>query len=327
MTHDIKRRFGRRGRATWLAMAALAIGAPGCAAASGVSGVFVTAKANLVELIQIVQTPDGRLSGRVEDVSLAPNGNVEDKTMSFDGAADGRQIVLSIRLPFLGVARSATASLDGDMLHLWWQGGSEVLRRADTNQFETAVYALRSRSSQIKAELVRENAARDRETAVQSVLALGQRVSQNVDALAASTTSAAASLRRADEQYGDLASNAQRNRRVPFILSASNAQHVQSMHAGTDAQGYVIQINLVHSDVRSLAARMTLMVSDARSSITSMEAACHSPLTAANPGAEQQCARLSEETSREETLVTDLQKAFNLAKASYQDAIDQANAP
>ena len=46
-------------------------------------------------MVQIIRTPDQRLAGRIEEVSLGSDGSVQDNSIAMDGAADGSQVTLS----------------------------------------------------------------------------------------------------------------------------------------------------------------------------------------------------------------------------------------
>lgn len=59
---------------------------------NSVSGVYVQKFADGILFIQIVKSPDGKVSGRVEVVSMQPSGILKDRSYSLDGTIDGNQI-------------------------------------------------------------------------------------------------------------------------------------------------------------------------------------------------------------------------------------------
>ena len=66
------------------------------ALANGISGTYVGKGDNIAVLIQIVQTNDGNLTGRYEQVVLQPNGKIDDMNAAIVGATDGQTVAVTI---------------------------------------------------------------------------------------------------------------------------------------------------------------------------------------------------------------------------------------
>jgi hypothetical protein len=73
------------------------LGAGSPAVADGLSGTYVGKGSNSAFLIQIVETDDGHLTGRYEQVTLQTGGKLNDMNAAITGAADGQTVVVTIK--------------------------------------------------------------------------------------------------------------------------------------------------------------------------------------------------------------------------------------
>jgi hypothetical protein len=86
---------------------ALALASP--ARADGVSATYVAGSEDSAILLQVVQTADGQLTGRYEQVVLQNGGKVARMVALVTGASDGHTIVVNIK-PTELLSGSITAS-------------------------------------------------------------------------------------------------------------------------------------------------------------------------------------------------------------------------
>ena len=77
-------------RSRWILLCCLAMPIAS-ASAEGLSGTFVGKASNGAFLVQLVETGDGHLTGRYEQVLLQPGGKIDDMNAVITGAADGKQ--------------------------------------------------------------------------------------------------------------------------------------------------------------------------------------------------------------------------------------------
>jgi hypothetical protein len=93
-------------------------------------------------LVQIVQTADGHLTGRYEQVVLQPDGKLDDLNASVTGATDGRTVAITIKpSELLAGSFPVSGTVDGHLLHLTGGGnGSNLtlnLVKSDEADFRT----------------------------------------------------------------------------------------------------------------------------------------------------------------------------------------------
>ncbi|GJL94291.1 MAG: hypothetical protein DHS20C05_06960 [Hyphococcus sp.] len=117
-----------------------------------VSGVYIGTTPNIVELVQIVKTPDGRIAGRIESTVLDENGELETSAFTIEGAADGKQVILSTKSILFSGDISLTGFVDKDLLDLSWPEGRRTYQRGDSYDYQAAVTGLKERSLQIHVE-------------------------------------------------------------------------------------------------------------------------------------------------------------------------------
>lgn len=122
-----------------------------------VSGKYIAKFTNGVYWLQLVQTPDGHLTGQFETLALGADGKVKYNNLSVTGAADGDNVSMSLKpISFLPFTVTASGALNGDKLTLTggFTGGQPitvVLVRADVSDYQAQVNALNSQSRSILA--------------------------------------------------------------------------------------------------------------------------------------------------------------------------------
>lgn len=141
--------------AAWLFMV-------GAVSAAGLTGTYVTRSDTAAVIILLVQTGDGRVTGRLEQSLVTDKGTVETKAASLNGAADGSTAVLTLAAEqFLGGAATVSATLTGDQLLLTGKGIDLRLRAGDVDEYRSALTALAlsaeiSRQSRAEAKALEE---------------------------------------------------------------------------------------------------------------------------------------------------------------------------
>jgi hypothetical protein len=114
------------------------------ALADGMSGTYVGKGDNSAFLIQIVQTGNGPLTGRYEQVVLQPDGKLDDMNAAITGATDGQTIVITITPTYL-LAGSfpVSGTIEGHTLHL--SGGG--------NGYNLTLNLLRSNEADFRSQV------------------------------------------------------------------------------------------------------------------------------------------------------------------------------
>jgi hypothetical protein len=138
----------------FLILAALLI-CPPSALAQNISGTYVAKGPNSAILIQVVETENGSLSGRFEQIVL-PVGTDKLQSMNatITGAVNNQTVVLTIKpAEFLGGTIAASGNIQGNLLHLTG-GGSENfvlnLARSSETDFDQQVALLSNHAQMIQ---------------------------------------------------------------------------------------------------------------------------------------------------------------------------------
>src|SRR6185437_448516 len=124
------------------------------------SGTYVGSATNAAFLLQMVETSDGRVTGRYEQVLVRPDGTFDALNAAITGATDGQTVVLTLRPNGL-LTESITASgtFDGSRLHLTGTNALALnLQKSDEAHFRNQVALLAGWGRQIKEARAREEA-------------------------------------------------------------------------------------------------------------------------------------------------------------------------
>ncbi len=132
----------------WLYSLAAVIALTGCHA--NISGSYLATDQNSVAWLQMVRTPDNRLTGQLAVTTLKPDGTVEQNSAPVTGAVDGENVTLS-GSGFLGLGSFTLAgTLEGDTLTLTGvKSVPVVFKRSTPADYQTHVADLNSRSQLI----------------------------------------------------------------------------------------------------------------------------------------------------------------------------------
>lgn len=279
-----------------------------CLAQSGLSGTFVSASPRSAEMIIMVQTPDGRITGRLESMTLDDAGKTSASSFTLEGAGDGSTVMLTIRstLLSLGSPPSLSGTIDGDVLELSWQGGHRAYHRGTVEQYRVAVAGLETRSGQIEAQ-----------TAFATATANLARLTSVLDAIEAGMPDLHDQLASASERYRHLFSRMHNRRRAQAVLSNSPGQGLATMRAGTDAQSYALDIDAVGLEVGRLRSQMHGQFESARSLAAALDSYCADAREAAEI---QLCTEFEAQRFRLERLSVAVRAEFEGVAAAYREA-------
>ena len=153
------------------------VGLAGCSGGVGGgygnSGIYTSANANEAAMIQLIETPDHHITGRFEDRHHGPDGAIADDVLVVDGTASGHDMTLMFHPSWTPAGFSATASTDGDQLHLALRNEMMTLKRGTleshlaeervVSDHAAAIAAQRAQAAMIQAQRDAVQKARDDE--------------------------------------------------------------------------------------------------------------------------------------------------------------------
>lgn len=187
----------RSPRRTRLALAWLiaAIALSACSPAN-VSGSYVAVGEHDAALLQITQTPDQRLTGTLQGISLQPDGTLDRKVVNLTGAVDGESITVTLAsngLDALFGTRNASGKVTGDTVDLLMPAGGNaapthlVVKKQDAASFESAASNLAARGAALQSahaqEAAKESEARAKQDKAAAVTKLATDLTGDIDSL------------------------------------------------------------------------------------------------------------------------------------------------
>jgi hypothetical protein len=128
------------------------------------SGIYLAASSREVTLIQIIETKDGVLTGRLEQVSISADGTVKYETMPLDGAASGRDLIFRPTSVWFG-GLQASGTISGDHLTLTGSGFTIEVAPSNLESYRADVAHLQSVAADERQRIANARAMRARQAA------------------------------------------------------------------------------------------------------------------------------------------------------------------
>jgi hypothetical protein len=283
-----------------------------------ISGVYVGASADAVQLLQIVQTPDGRLAGRLEQVDLTQDGTINDQTLALEGSADGDQIVLAPKSLLLsGNAASITGFVNGNLLDISWQGGHTTLKLADAYAFEAAVTGLKARSAIVLTARDAKSQAEARASRVQNLLAATQGLSDDVGALTRDLPAIQQRLAQTQAEYVRLQIDASHFRHRQAALNYTGALPVIAMNDGTKAQGATLDLEGLHGSVGVFHTDIMGRIGNAEHDLSSVRLSCRGLMVYGDASVQASCQEVEAKAAVLSDMRAQVVAAFDATEATY----------
>jgi hypothetical protein len=235
------------------------------------SGIYVAASDRQVTLVQLVETKDGNVTGRLEQVSVGAGGVVSDQATAVDGAASQNDLMFKPASAWFG-GLAASGTFSGDHLTLTGTGFTLDATRSTLADYQMAVARLQSVAAAERQRIVdaqaaqaalaaRQQAARDEAQAISQISAetaqlsadtarlnMGVQNCPNFAAQAASNTTRVANMLRVAPTLSDL----QRDQ----LSVAANQVEVGTNQIEVARTQYVIGLNGIAQDGANLVQQL-----------------------------------------------------------------------
>jgi hypothetical protein len=225
------------------------------------SGIYVLANDNEVTLVQIIEGQDEKLTGRIQVNSIGTDGQVSEKTSSFEGSASGNDLLVRPTSEWLG-GLQASGTYDSNSITLTGQGFTFSAKRSDLEKYQSAVEHLKwvaSDRANKRAQLQAQFQTSDKATQVQQIAAnisgavgrLNDAVGRSPDfaQMASANTAKVQRMLQAAPSMGEV----QRGQ----LDVAANQVVVGSNQIEVSRQQYANGLNSIIEGVKADADRMT----------------------------------------------------------------------
>ena len=123
-----------------------------------VSGIYLFASEREVTMVQLIQSPDGKLTGRIQSDFIDTDGKVAEKSAAADGAISGNDLVLKPASAWYGGVQ-ASGTIKGSNLTLSGEGFTLNATRSSLDDFQKKVAALQSTAAEQRQKLAKSRAA------------------------------------------------------------------------------------------------------------------------------------------------------------------------
>lgn len=150
----LRRRQFRTGddmRVSKVAVTAMLMLWAGANAFADISGLYLRGSPTRLEAVQIVETSDGQLTGRIESYTVGESGKISPNSVGFDGSVSKQQFVLHMKksLDTLLTSQSISGEVHGNSIDLTWEGGAGTFQKAKASERNKALAQLSILSAQI----------------------------------------------------------------------------------------------------------------------------------------------------------------------------------
>lgn len=122
------------------------------------SGIYVYSTDREVVMVQLMQSADGKLTGRLQSDAINTDGTTAEKSASADGAVSGHDLLLKPSSIWYGGVQ-ATGTFKGDTLTLAGTGFTLQATRATLEDYQQAVARLQSMAANQRQQWAKQKAA------------------------------------------------------------------------------------------------------------------------------------------------------------------------
>ena len=237
-----------------LSLAFLLIIASTATAADGISGAYVGKASDSAYFIQIVQTADGNLSGRYEEISFNQNAELHDLNASLTGVAKDNTLVLSLKpAELFSTVIVLSGSLQDGILHLsGGSGGNRItlnLTRSDEADFLSYVAMLQDRVKNSKNLREAIEAAKSAARLESEQLARLKDVTQRVNSYSKNTRISTLKYPEIEQKFQKFTENMRALLAKERSLIGGNDTQYQRDNIAYKIDDMAFNIDSFHSDV------------------------------------------------------------------------------
>jgi hypothetical protein len=241
-----------------------------------VSGTYMAQDKSEIIWLQIVKTPDNRLSGEIASSQLQSDGVIKQNSVPITGAVSGENITISFN-GFLNLSTSTLGGTsDGNKITLSGPSGNPlVLTHADLDEYQTHLSTLNMESQKMiaakNAEQAREKTARTLENMVLGINQLEERMSRFESAADIHL----GRFPKVEKQYQNITAKISEYVSRERTLEAKQNSSVVRSQLVVDEYQIALDTNAIHLDVESLRSSFETGVEPISTEAAHVIAACH----------------------------------------------------
>ena len=307
---------------------AVALSLAGCSKPTA-TGAYSKTTASTALLIDLVETEQGKLSGRMELVTLLADGSVQDRTATIEGQADGSHLSLTIKPEeFLAQSATISAERDGDELHISGKEMDGSVARQPLKTFEDGVKAIRAKSADMIAANARKaTAARLAADAAQADAERSRMIyqlksdAQNMKGLIDQLIERVDRVKPKSEKL--IAAFGRQTEKVEALLRQERAYGdvVARGQVHTAISQVVMDTERVIDGVKGGVQDLATAIRDTNEQARQISARCAAPQVASDTGVTASCAAVSDGVARLQKAVQQASPTLREFEATYQSEL------
>jgi len=275
------------------------------------SGLYLAKSERQVTLVQLAQTRDGVVSGRLENVSIGPGGLIDDQSTTLAGSASKHELTLRPANDGLGVA--GTFSREG--LTLNSRTPAVKARRTNLKDFQAAVARLEQVAAAERRRALDAEARQSDAAAVAAPIRNAPDKAARLDAAAAELATDAAQLNAGVAGAPDFAQQSAQN-------TAQVAALARQARGAAAANPLIVATNQIEVARSRYAAGLNRIVRRGAPLATEVQRFCGSPEAASLA---QPCAKAAAAATDFQSALVHAVVVFNGAKRAIQLDLSRQN--
>lgn len=244
------------------------------------SGVYVFATEREVTMVQIVQSEDGQVTGRVQSDTINQDGTIARSDAAIDGAISGNELVLKPTSPWFG-GINASGAFEGDTLTLTAEGGSMSAKRTSLSDFQRRADGLKAIAADKRRELAavqaRSESEREEKLAQRNLIDRAELVSQRVIEIRSGTVRLSTAIEKAPDFAGAAATNTAKIGRL--ARTAPTLSDVPRGQLSVAAHQIEIQTNQILIQRDQYAANLSQMSDQIARKVAQVSQICTPPIS------------------------------------------------
>ena len=239
------------------------------------SGVYVLANDNEVALIQIIEDEGHKLTGRVQTSTIGTDGDVIEKSSTFDGSANGSELLLRPSSLWLG-GLQASGTYDRNGINLTGQGYTFSAKRSSLEDYQKAVMHLRDVAAKRSVEQAVVDQQAQRDAAQNKASEAETRDVAKVQDAADTITNLAARLDRGLSRLTDFGKAAAANtaRMERMVRASTSMSESQRWQAGVQAQQVIVGSNQIEVQRNQAAVSADALIGEVKTLGDGVEKIC-----------------------------------------------------
>ena len=238
-----------------------------------VSGGYVAKSSDAAVWLQLVRTPDNRLTGQFADVLLKPDGTIDKHNVSINGAVDGKTIAFSAAVLGLPVV-TLSGKLQDNRLTLHGGESPIVLVRADFSEYQKQVNTLKSQQQKIFADRAAAAARAASEQANQEFLSNIDHTVRQMQQFVSEADTHLYNFSKAEERLHAITAEVSKYVKRERELAGNPATNVQRSQLVVAANQALIATDQLHDAILSFESSLESNVQPTASEANAIEEAC-----------------------------------------------------